>query len=125
TGFRSGAVVKWNRKSLSTTFVSEHALRAVVPAAAVAKPGTGSVTVVNAGTIASNVIYLPVRGPSSTVTVATDPVAIESGEVVVADFNNDNRPDISVASVYPNSYVDTYTNLEKEILSGTPDLHFG
>jgi hypothetical protein len=113
TGFRSGAVVKWNGKSLNTTFLSDHALKAVVPSVAVAKPGTGSVTVANPGTIASNVIYLPVRGPSSTVTVATDPAVIESGEVVVGDFNNDSRPDLSVASVYPNSYVDIYTNQGK------------
>jgi len=113
TGFRPGAVVKWNGKFLKTTVLSDHALKAVVPAAAVAKPGTASVTVTNPGAIASNVIYLPVRRPSSTLTVSSSPAAIESGEVVVGDFNDDSRPDLSVASVYPDSYVDTYTNLGK------------
>src|SRR5690348_16506259 len=73
TGFQSGAVVKWNGHSLNTTFVSHRNLKADVPAAAVAKTGTGSVTVANPGTIVSNVIYLPVRRSSSTVAVATDP----------------------------------------------------
>jgi uncharacterized protein (DUF2141 family) len=113
TGFRSGAVVKWDGQPLSTTFLSDRTLKADVPAADVAKPGTGAVAVANPGTIVSNVIYLPVRRSSSTVTVATDPAVIESGEVVVGDFNNDSRPDLSVASVYPNSYVDTYTNQGK------------
>jgi hypothetical protein len=112
TGFRAGAVVKWNRQSLKTTFLSSSALRANVPATAVAKPGTASVTVVNPGTIASNVIYLPVRSPSSTVTVETDPAAIETGEAVVGDFNNDNKVDIAVAYLDPN-----------DILS--PDLYLG
>src|SRR5882762_9096482 len=49
TGFRSGAVVRWNVQSLKTTFLSSSALRANVPATAVAKPGTASVTVVNPG----------------------------------------------------------------------------
>ena len=111
TGFRAGAVVKWNGHPLKTVFLSNSALRADVPAGAVAKPATGSVTVANPGTIVSNVIYLPVRWSSSTVTVATDPAVIETGEAVVGDFNNDSKPDTAVANntgsdeVFPDVYL--------------------
>ncbi|MCU1299756.1 MAG: conserved repeat domain [Candidatus Sulfotelmatobacter sp.] len=110
TGFVSGAVVQWNGQPLVTRFVSSSALAAIVPAALVSTPGTGSVTVTNPHGIASNIVYFPVRHRSSTVTLATDPATIESGMVVVCDFNRDNKPDISVFGEdnAGNAYLDTY-----------------
>ncbi len=99
TGFQSSSVVNWNGRPLKTKLISASLLEAEVPAAAVTAPATGSVTVKNPGTIASNVIYLPVRTPSKTVTVAADSAAIEGGQITVGDFNNDNRPDVGVSPV--------------------------
>src|SRR5208282_600693 len=97
TGFVSGAVVKWNGKALQTKFVSSSKLRAAVPA-------------VNPGVIASNVIYFSVREPSSTVTLVTGPQSVEGGQVVVGDFNNDQRPDILVKAT--DGDADIYLNQE-------------
>jgi hypothetical protein len=108
TGFVSGAVVKWNGKALETKFVSSSKLRAVVPAAAIVKASTATVTVANPGVIASNVIYFTVREPSSTVNLVTGPQSVEGGQVVVGDFNNDQRPDILVKATDGNA--DIYLN---------------
>ncbi len=110
TGFQSSSVVNWNGKPLKTKLISATLLEAEVPAAAVAAPATGSVTVKNPSTIASNVIYLPVRTPSKTVTVATDSAVIEGGQITVGDFNKDNRPDLGISPVNESGAlsVDTY-----------------
>jgi len=104
TGFVPGAVVKWNGKSLSTTFVSTGLLQSSVSASAVARASTASIAVANPGTIVSNVIYFPVRQPSTTVNMQGS--TIEAGEIAVGDFNNDGRPDIAVQGLDQN--VDTY-----------------
>jgi IPT/TIG domain len=68
TGFVSGATVNWNGTPLATTFSSSSQLMATVPAANIATAITASVTVVNPGTSnASNVVFLSVVAPSSTV----------------------------------------------------------
>lgn len=108
TNFVQGAAVKWNGRSLTTKFVSKAVLQAVVPAQAVAHPSTASVTVSNPGVIASNVVYLPVRNPSSTVTLTQSTQTIEGGQVAIGDFNNDGRPDIAVES--SNEFLDIYLN---------------
>lgn len=110
TGFVSGAVVKWNGKALQTKFVSSSKLEAAVPAAAIAQASTASVTVVNPGVIASNVIYFSVREPSSTVTLVTGPQSVEGGQVLVGDFNNDQWPDILVKAT--DGDADIYLNQE-------------
>ena len=110
TGFQSTSVVYWNGKSLKTKLISASLLEAEVPAAAVAAPATGSVTVKNPSTIASNVLYLPVRTSSKTVTVAADSSAVDGGQITIGDFNNDNRPDLGISPVNSNGAlsVDTY-----------------
>jgi len=108
TGFVSGAVIKANGTALKTTFVNFGTLTAEIPATAVAKAGTGSITVSNPGSIDSNVIYFTVR-KSSVGRVRTDPASIEGGYLAVGDFNNDNKPDIAVA----NANVDVYQNVGK------------
>jgi hypothetical protein len=108
TGFVPGAVVSWNGQALKTRFISRSALRAQVPAAAVARPHTASVTVKNPGSIASNLIYLSVRQPSAGVSTTIDAAGLASGQVAVGDFNNDGRPDISVSADSKN--VDVFLN---------------
>jgi hypothetical protein len=110
TSFVSGAVVKWNGNALKTQFLSSSLLQAQVPAQAVAQAGTASVTVTNPGTIASNVVYLPVRNASPTVKLKNDQPSVEPGFLVVGDFNNDSRPDLAVAGLAQTQFVDVYLN---------------
>jgi hypothetical protein len=92
TGFQSSSVVNWNGKPLKSKLISATLLEADVPAAALAAPATGSVTVKNPGTIASNAIYLPVRTPSKTVAVATDSAVIEGGQITIGDLITTTGP---------------------------------
>jgi hypothetical protein len=97
TGFVPGAVVFASGEPLDTIFISSSILKAKVPATYVAKPKTGFVTVVNPGSIASNVVFFPVRNPSATVQLRADSLfTAPSGAVAVGDFNNDGRLDIAV-----------------------------
>lgn len=107
TNFVSGAVIKANGISLATRFINSTKLQTQVPAKAVAKAGTASITVANPGSIDSNVIYFTVRKPSTTVAVTTDSATVEGGYLAVGDFNNDHKPDIAVANI---NTVDTYLN---------------
>ncbi len=76
TGFVSGATVDWNGAPLTTAYVSGSQLTATVPTANVATAGTASVSVVNPGTSeASNVVFLPIGAPSSTVFYANAPAS--------------------------------------------------
>ena len=110
TNFVPGAVIKANGISLATKFINSTKLQTQVPAKAVAKAGTASITVANPGSIDSNVIYFTVREPSTSVAVTTDSAAIEGGYVAVGDFNNDHKPDITAAN---SSTVDMYLNTGK------------
>lgn len=113
TGFVPGAVIKANGVERETHFVNSNTLKTDVLAKGVANPETVSITVANPGSIDSNVVYFSVRNSSSTVTVRKDTSAnIEGGEVVVGDFNNDHRPDMSVAwaKYLDQGSVDMYLN---------------
>lgn len=102
TGFVSGATVDFNGTPLPTTFVNSEHLTALVPAADVATAGTASVTVVNAGSARSNVVYFQVAAPETEVSFASaanSPLQTpESGALAVADFNEDGKPDLVVAA---------------------------
>lgn len=50
TNFSSAAMVNWNGAAQTTTFVSANQLMMMVPAAAIANPGTVAVTVTNPAT---------------------------------------------------------------------------
>ena len=104
TGFVSGATIDFNGAALATTFVDGEHLNAIVPAADVATAGTAAVTVVNPapGGGSSNVVYFQVEAPETTVSFANaakSPLSIiEAVAVVVADFNEDGKPDLAVAA---------------------------
>ncbi|HEV2402509.1 MAG TPA: FG-GAP-like repeat-containing protein [Candidatus Sulfotelmatobacter sp.] len=103
TGFVSGATIDFNGSPLSTTFVDSEHLAATVPATNVANASTAAVTVVNPspGGGASNVVYLPIAAPTTTVSFASaanSPIAaLEALGVTVADFNADGKADLAVA----------------------------
>jgi IPT/TIG domain len=56
SGFVSGATVRWNGQTRSTTFVSAAQLTADISAGDIASPGTADVTVLNPGNVSSNVL---------------------------------------------------------------------
>jgi hypothetical protein len=101
SGFVPGAVVNWNGMQLATRFINRSQVRATVPAANVANPGTFTVTVTNPtpGGGASNPLFFTVTkrtpsltfAPSSSVTVGASISA-----VAVGDFDNDGKQDVAV-----------------------------
>lgn len=104
TGFVSGATIDFNGMPLTTTFVNSEHLSALLPAADVATAKTASVTVVNPapGGGSSNVVYLQVGAPGSTVRFANapnSPLQIpEAFGFAIADFNEDGKPDLAIAA---------------------------
>jgi hypothetical protein len=104
TGFVSGATVDFNGTPLTTTFVDSGHLDARLPATNVATAKTASVTVVNPtpGGGSSNGVYFQVGAPKSTVSFANAPNSpvqiLEPSGLVIADFNEDGKPDLAVAA---------------------------
>ena len=104
TGFVSGAAIDFNRAPLATTFVDSEHMTAMVPAADVADAGTATITVVNPGPGGgpSNVVYLQVAAPESTVNfanAANSPLQVpEPFGIVAADFNGDGKPDLAISA---------------------------
>jgi YVTN family beta-propeller protein len=100
TLFTAGSVVNWNGTPLVTTFVNHDQVTAAVPASNIATGTTASVTVTNPapGGGTSNVVPFTVTSPTASLTFAssTIPVGLDPGNVVVADFNNDGKPDLAV-----------------------------
>ena len=106
TGFVSGAVVKWNGNTRTTTFVSKSRLTASILSTDVAKANTASITVVNPspGGGSSNVVFFPVRAAGTW--AAFSPAAhFNAGagpeSLVTGDFNRDHEVDLAVPN--PNS----------------------
>ncbi len=107
TGFASDAVVNWNGSARTTKFISSSQLQATITAADVASPTTASITVTNPSATngISNVVYFMVGPSSSTVAFARQDIAVTlpsesyvSG-LAVADFNNDGKLDVAIATV--------------------------
>jgi hypothetical protein len=98
TGFVSGATVNWNGVSLSTTFVTQRQIAAIIPASDLATPGTHYLTVINPGTTtASNPVLFPVATPIAfpgymyTTSIGS---GTDAGPVLATDLNNDGKADI-------------------------------
>jgi hypothetical protein len=104
TGFVSGATINFNGTPLTTTFVDREHLSALLPATDVATAKTASVTVANPspGGGSSNVVYLQVAAPESTVRFANAPnsplQAYLPLGLAIADFNEDGKPDLAIAA---------------------------
>lgn len=95
TGFAPKAVLKWNGSPRATLVLSSSKLRAKINAADVARTGTASLTVVNPGGVASNVIFLPVRKPSHSIAMLGHQVFDHCSAVTVGDFNGDGILDVA------------------------------
>jgi hypothetical protein len=106
TGFASDAVVNWNGSARTTTFVSSSQLQATITAADVAKATTALITVTNPSVTngISNLVYFMVGASSSAVGFAridiplTLPSETYISGLAVADFNNDGKLDVAVAT---------------------------
>jgi hypothetical protein len=99
TGFASGAVVNWNGKPLTTTFVTAEKLTASVPTANLTTAGTAVVTVTNGGVV-SNPEYFQVVKNNYTVAWSKLDYATDTTpqDVTTADFNGDGNLDLAVAT---------------------------
>jgi|HubBroStandDraft_6_1064221.scaffolds.fasta_scaffold03263_3 hypothetical protein len=95
TAFFSGAVVQWNGSPRLTERISSRQLKATIKASDVAKAGTAWVTVANPGGVASNVVFFPIRRPSSVMAFAQRQVFPGCTAVAVGDFNNDGLLDVA------------------------------
>jgi hypothetical protein len=94
--FVSGAVVNWNGVPLPTTFINHNKLTAKVAAVNIANIGTFTITVTNpipGGT--SNGVLFSVTNP--TPSMNWNPLNDGVSPSVIADFNNDGKPDLAVA----------------------------
>ena len=97
TAFHPGAVVQWDGSPRLTERISSRHLKATIKASDVAKLGTAWVTVVNPGGVASNVVFFPIRQPSSVMAFAQRQVFPGCTAVAVGDFNSDGILDVAWA----------------------------
>jgi IPT/TIG domain len=102
-GFVSGSAVNWNGAGLATTFVSSSLLTAIVPATSLVTPSTATITVVSPtpGGGTSNFEYFVVQDAVPQNYFSSQSItgnANLTSPIVGADFNNDGKLDIVVAS---------------------------
>jgi hypothetical protein len=110
TGFVSGSVVKWNGKTLPTTFISQGQLAATVPAALIANPNTATITVFSPapGGGTSSPTYFPIATPITGRLHFGDAgvgYAAYVGELRTADFDGDGNIDLAATTGNFLSYI--------------------
>jgi hypothetical protein len=100
TGFASGAVVNWNGKPLTTTFVTAEKLTASVPTANLTTAGTAVVTVTNGTGVVSNPDYFQVVKNNYTIAWSKLDYATDTTpqDVTTTDLNGDGNLDLAVAT---------------------------
>jgi hypothetical protein len=109
TGFVSGSVVDWNGSALSTTFVNQGQMQAVIPASNLVSAGTAAITVSSPapGGGASNTVYFPVANPNAKFILAKDDQSYGStwNSLLVGDYNGDGKLDMAVAGFDAGIYI--------------------
>lgn len=104
TGFVSGSTVHWNGSPRATTFVSGSQLTAAILSSDIANATTASITVSSPGVTTSNIVFLPVREPSTFVSLNATSFGGEQDPdgVVSGDFNKDGNQDLALVSYQSN-----------------------
>ncbi len=104
SNFVPGSVVNWNRQARATTYISARALEAQILSSDVAVATAGYITVTNpapgGGASSSSWSLVEVHAPTSTIAPGRPTPYYYGGEelinsIVVADFNNDGKPDLA------------------------------
>jgi hypothetical protein len=104
TGFVPGATINFNGTPLTTTFLDNEHLSALIPATSLSTARTASITIVNPspGGGSSNVAYLQIATPQSTVNftnASNSPLQIPAPfGLAIADFDQDGKPDLAVSA---------------------------
>jgi Bacterial Ig-like domain (group 3)/FG-GAP-like repeat/Abnormal spindle-like microcephaly-assoc'd, ASPM-SPD-2-Hydin/FG-GAP repeat len=101
SGFVADSVVNWNGSPRATTFISGSQLIASILSADIVVASTASISVSNSssGGGTSNVVFLPVTRPKTSISMTRTDVSAGPNPISVAvgDFNNDGKQDIAVA----------------------------
>ena len=92
SNFVSGATVRWNGTSRSTTFVSATQLTAAIPATDIAAAGTALVTVLNPDGAVSNALTFTTntQAPAPTLASLSPPSAVAGGPAFTLTVNGSN-----------------------------------
>ena len=90
TNFIFGAAAKWNGTALTTTFASATQVKAAVPAALVASPGTASVTVTTSGGTSAGATFTINAPPPPTITSLTPSSVMAGGAAFTLLINGTN-----------------------------------
>jgi hypothetical protein len=100
TGFAPQSVVEWNGATLFTLVDSDQQLTATVPVSFIANPGTASVTVVNPGAPASNVVPFPVANSEAALMFGHSDLTPSPylSSLIAGDFNGDGIADLAVGT---------------------------
>lgn len=111
-GFSNTASVRWNGSPRITEVISSSTLQARISADDVKQAQTAAITVANPGAKheVSNVVYLPIRIRSKSVSVEKRAIRGNSTGIAIGDFNNDGKLDVVVGRTknYSEFWVDTY-----------------
>src|SRR5271165_2366600 len=120
TGFVPASTVNWNGSPRTTAYVNESQLNANIPSSDLAVPTTAWITVVNPapGGGTSNMLFLPINTPTSTVSFRRRDYSVGGNPqyVATADFNRDGKLDIASAN---------YGSGSISVLLGNGDGTFG
>ena len=107
TGFVPASVVQWNGAARTTTYVSSILLTATVLSSDIATASTAWITVVSPppGVGTSNVAFLPITNPTTSISLGRSDIATGIGPraVTTGDFNGDGKLDLAVANLSDNS----------------------
>ena len=120
TGFVPGSKVNWNGSPRTTAFVNSSRLIAFILSSDILAPTTAWITVVNPapGGGTSNMLFLPVNKPTSTVSFGRTDYSVGANPQFggTADFNRDGKLDLVVAN---------YGSGSITVLMGNGDGTFG
>jgi len=100
TGFVNGSIVEWNRAPLTTTYVSNHQLKAAVPASNIASAGLALITVLSPNGTVSPTIEFEVSRSQPSIAFQNTTLTFAPIGAITADVNKDNKLDVITPENY-------------------------